>query len=304
MVEFIPKNLNGPAVIKAANSNTLSDTYRDRLAIMYQFIGDTVPEIKFDLGGRSFSTPIMAGPIGGTDKGEGGTLAYAKAVADAGSVFWSGFHDKECWTSVLKAGIPAVRVIKPLDSNERLIEEIKFDTDNGAVAYAMDISHGMDVYGEKDKQQEQFNSKTADDLHLLAEASPLPFILKDVQSVHDAVLAAEAGVQGIVLSGHNNRFPCSIPPLKLLPLVRQAVGDKLMILVDGGLSSGYDVFKALALGADGTLCARQLLASFMKEGGDGLTQKILEMTAELKGAMANTGSTALGHINHGCIVEL
>lgn len=304
MKTFVPKN-KGPAVIKAANSNNISDTYRDSLTISYSFIGNTVPEISFSIGSRKSASPIMAGPVGGIDRVDGGSIAdYANAVKEAGCIYWSPFHDKEAWTAVLKAGIPAVRVIKPLADNNRLLEEIQFDTENGAAAYAMDISHGMTVYGEMDGQQEAFASKTVEDLKLLNDASSLPFFLKDVQSVRDASLASEIGVAGIVLSGHNNRFPCSVPPLMLLPMIRSAVGDKLKIFVDGGINNGYDAYKALALGADGVLCARGLLAAYGKGGADAVTEKLLEMTAELKGAMANTGSPDLAHINRDCIIAL
>ena len=121
-------------------------------------------------------------------------------------------------------------------------------------------------------------------------------------TVRDALIAQAAGATGIVISNHNNRFPCAIPPLMALPEIRAAVGEDFRILVDGGLNSGYDVFKALALGADGTLCARGLLASFSKDGEEGLQTKVLEMTAELKGAMAATGSSDLAHINRDAIV--
>jgi isopentenyl diphosphate isomerase/L-lactate dehydrogenase-like FMN-dependent dehydrogenase len=244
----------------------------------------------------------MVGPIGGFDRAQPeGTLGAAKATQEAGSIFWTGFHNKAEWTEILKAGVPAVRVIKPLHDNDRLLEEIEFDTKNGAVGYAMDIDHGMTVYGDWDAQQEQFSPKTVADFRLLSEASPLPFFLKGIVSVRDAVKAAEAGVTGIVVSGHNNRFPCAIPPLKILPEIRKAVGNELTILVDGGLNTGYEVFKALALGADGVLSARAMLGAYAKDGTEGLTQKILEMTAELKGAMANTGSTSLKDINHNSI---
>ena len=305
MATFIPKGKNGPVVIKSLNSNQISDAYRDRLVISYQFIESCVPTIAFPFGDRVLNTPVMVGPIGGFDRvSEAGTLGAARATAEAGSIFWTGFHNKTEWTEILKAGVPAVRVIKPLKDNKRLLEEIAFDTENGAAGYAMDIDHGLTVYGELDAQQEQFSPKTVADFRLLSEASPLPFFLKGVVSVHDALLAAEAGGTGIVISGHNNRFPCAVPPLKILPKIREAVGDRLQILVDGGLNTGYEVFKALALGADGVLSARGMLAAYSKEGPDGLTQHILEVTAELKGAMGNTGSPDLKHINRESVILL
>ena len=303
MLTFKPEH-KGPVIIKAANSNTLSDTYRDSLAIMYRAIGNVVPDISFEFGGKTVATPIMAGAVGGADKGERGVLGYAQAINEAGAIYWTGFHDKDAWAETLKQGLNAVRVIKPLADNQRLLDEIRFDEEHGALAYAMDISHGMTVYGEKDGQQEKFDSKTEEDLQMLNEAASIPFILKDVMSIEDALIAKKIGVYGIILSGHNNRFPCAVPPLKILPEVRKAVGEDMKIFVDGGMNNGYDAFKALALGADGVLCARMLVGAYIKDGYEGCAMKILQMSAELKGAMANTGSSDLKHINRNCIVEL
>ena len=298
---FVRKT-QGPAVIKAASSNTISDAYRDSITIAYQYIGSTIASTAFDFFGRTFDTPIMAGPIGMHGKGpEAGDLGYARAVKEAGSIYWSHYHDPEAWSRILAEGLPAIRVIKPLADIEKFINEVMYDTEHGALGYAMDIDHGMDAYGEMDRQAEAFAAKSAEDIRRISEASPLPFFLKGILSVHDAVMAKEAGVSGIVVSGHNNRFPCAVPPLMILPEIRKAVGDEMMILIDGGMNSGYDVFKALALGADGVLNARNLCAAYMKDGEEGLTYRILEMTAELKGAMGNTGSRDLAHINRGSV---
>lgn len=301
-VQFVRKT-QGPAVIKAASSNTISDAYRDAITIAYQYIGSTVASTEFDFFGTGIETPIMSGPIGLHGKGpEAGDLGYARAVNEAGSIYWSHYHDPEAWQQILNEKLRAIRVIKPLADIDRLIDEIRYDTEHGALGYAIDIDHGMDAYGEMDRQAEQFSSKTFEEIHRLSEASPLPFFLKGILSVEDAKLARQAGVSGIVVSGHNNRFPCAVPPLKSLPAIRDAVGDALMILIDGGMNTGYDVFKALALGADGVLNARSFCAAYMKEGEEGLTYRILEMTAELKGAMGNTGSADLKHINKNSII--
>lgn len=295
----------GPAVIRSANSNTLSDNYRDSLAIAYQFIGSVIPKIQFSFCGREFTTPVMVGPVGGFNKFPDGCLRAARATNEAGSLFWSDYHDPEAWKNILAEGIPAIRVIKPIKDNDRLIQEIRYDTEHGALGYAVDFDHGITPYGEFDEQRGvPFGPKSIDDLKKLNEASELPFFLKGVMSVHDALMAREAGVAGIIISNHNNRFPCTVPPLRLLPEVRKAVGDDLIILIDGGLNTGYEAFKALALGADGILFARDAAAAFVKGQDEGLKGKILQMTAELKGAMANTGSPDLQHINHECVIKL
>ena len=303
MREFVPVN-KGPAVIKGAkSSNVISDAYKDDLTIAYQYIGSTEADITFDFCGQKLYAPIMAGPIGGQNKiMEDGIFHYARAIQEASSVVWSDYHSPDTWDRILAEGIPALRVIKPLADLEQIKADVKHDEENGALGFAMDIDHGLTPYGRNDKQKEAFSPKTVDDLKEFVTCTELPFYMKGILSVHDALAAKEAGAAGIVLSGHNNRFPCAVPPLKVLPEIRKAVGENMQIFIDGGFNNGYDVFKALALGADGVLCARSFLAAFAKDHEEGLTLKILEMGAELRGAMANTGSPDLKHINRDAVI--
>ena len=304
MKDFIPKEHKGPRVIKSKSSNQLSDEYRDSIMISYQYLGEAInPDTTFRIGDYTASTPIMAGPVSmRTIENDAPELAYARAVHEAGSVFWSHFFGAENYEKLLAEGIPALRVLKPLSDMEEIIRNIRHDEECGAIGYAMDVDHIYSVYGKMEMSPAVCGSKTVDDIKRINEASSLPFFLKGIISVHDALIAKEAGVYGIVLSGHNNRFPCAAPPLRILPEIRKAVGDEMMILLDGGMNTGYDVFKALALGADGVLSARTLLGAMVKEGADGLTYKLQEMTAELKGAMAVTGSPDLRSINRSSLV--
>ena len=231
MRTFVPKN-QGPAVIRSMSSNTISDAYRDTITIAYQFIGSTVADTSWSFCGRTLNAPVMAGPIGlhGDKMPADADVLYARAAAEAGSVYWAHYHSPENWAKTLAEGIPAIRVIKPLRDIDAFIDEVKFDTDHGAIGYAMDIDHGITVYGEMDAQQKPFGPKTVDDLRRISEASPLPFFIKGVMTAHDALLAREAGAAGVVISGHNNRFPCAVPPLKALPGIRAAVGEDFVLV--------------------------------------------------------------------------
>ena len=230
---------------------------------------------------------------------------YAKGVMEAGAILWYHYHSPEIHAKLLAEGAKVVRVIKPMRDIDEVLCAIKYDTEHGALGYSMDISHGMNVYGELDAQpQAEFGPKSIDDIKRINDASKLPFYPKDVMSVRDALILKEIGVAGVVLSGHNNRFPCAVPPLKILEDVRAAVGDDFKIFVDGGLNNGYDAFKALALGADGVLSARGLAGAFAKGGSEGVALKILEMNAELKGAMSATCSPDLKSINRDCIIKM
>jgi len=303
MREFVPAN-KGPAVITGAkSSNTISDEYRNAITISYQYINSDEADTTFEFCGKKLSSPIMCGPIGGLNKVmDHGVVNYAKGIEEANSMYWTDYHERDAWEEILSHGYPALRVIKPLADLGRLKEEIRHDEEKGAPAFAMDVDHGITPYGKRDGQKEAFAPKTEADLKELAGCTSLPFYLKGIISVHDAEAAMEAGARGIVVSGHNNRFPCMVPPLKMLPEIRAAVGDRLEIYVDGGFNNGYDVFKALALGADGVLIARAGLAAFAKGQSEGIADLLLEMSAQLKGAMANTGSRDLKHINRDAVI--
>lgn len=288
---------NIPSAPPSVNSNIISDAYRDAITISYRYVDSVSADTSFNFHGRKFAAPIMAGPIGGQKQVmENGYYQYAKTLADAGLFAWMNFHDMDGWNQILNDQTPGMRVIKPVEDLNRALQEIKHDTEMGALGYAMDVDFGMTLYGIFNKQGNACAPKTKESLQKLASASPLPFYLKGVLNVHDAVAAKEAGAAGVVLSGHNNRFPCAVPPLKVLPEIRKAVGSDFEIYIDGGFTNGYDVFKALALGADGVLVARAFIGAFVKGGADGLKEKAEQMTAELKGALSNTGSTDIKHI--------
>ena len=115
----------------------------------------------------------------------------------------------------------------------------------------MDIDHifgenGVDVcVGEKMAVQ------TADMLRSYVESSKLPFVVKGVLSVRDALTCAEIGAKAIIVSHHHGRMPYAVPPMMVLPEIKKALeGKDVKIIVDCGIASGADVYKAIALGAD------------------------------------------------------
>ncbi len=93
-----------------------------------------------------------------------------------------------------------------------------------------------------------------------------PIVVKGIQSVADAVVAADHGIEAIALSNHGGRQLDFAPaPLDLIPAIADAVGDRLEIICDGGARRGSDIVKALALGADAVMAGRPYLYAL----GDG-----------------------------------
>ena len=129
-----------------------------------------------------------------------------------------------------------------------------------------------------------------EDLKAYAEAAKLPFIAKGVLSVSDALKCRDAGCKAIVVSHHHGRIPFGVPPLAVLPgIVKALKGSGMLVFVDCGMDSGYDAYKALALGADAVAVGRGILKPLLKEGKDGVVTKVNEMKQQLAELMLYTG---------------
>jgi isopentenyl diphosphate isomerase/L-lactate dehydrogenase-like FMN-dependent dehydrogenase len=116
-------------------------------------------------------------------------------------------------------------------------------------------------------------------------------------SERDTYKCLEAGAKGIVVSHHHGIQDFVIPPLMALPKIAKVVNNSIPIFVDCCVSSGMDVFKALALGATAVSVGRALMDPLRVEGADGVQNKIAAMTEELAAVMARTGSKDIKSID-------
>ena len=145
-------------------------------------------------------------------------------------------------------------------------------------------------------------SKTVEELKEIARIAGKPFILKGIMTVAGAKKALEAGASGIVVSNHGGRVLDQCPATaEVLPAIVDAVGGKMTVLVDGGIRSGMDVFKALALGADGVLIARPFVTMVYGGGADGVQVYVEKLKAELADAMVMCGAHSLSDIDRSMI---
>lgn len=141
-----------------------------------------------------------------------------------------------------------------------------------------------------------------DDLDWVRERWPGPMVLKGILDVEDARRAADAGVEGIVVSNHGGRQLDGVPSAAaVLPAIAAAVGDRLTVLADGGIRSGLDVFRMLALGARGVLLGRAWAYALGAAGGPGVAHMLELVASELQVAMALTGCTRVADIGPACL---
>jgi len=128
------------------------------------------------------------------------------------------------------------------------------------------------------------------DIDWVRERWPGPLVLKGVLDSEDAREAARCGVDGLVVSNHGGRQLDGVASgIAALPAIVEAVGDNLTVLMDGGVRSGLDVLKALALGAKACLIGRAWAFALAAGGEAGVAHMLNVLRAELRMAMSLTG---------------
>ena len=138
---------------------------------------------------------------------------------------------------------------------------------------------------------------TPADITWIRENWPGRLVLKGVQSLDDALLAADLGVDGIVLSNHGGRqADRANVPLEILPIVVDAVGRQVQVAIDGGIMSGTDIAAALAFGARFVLVGRAYLYGLMAGGRDGVARSVDILEKELRTTMQLIGVTSIDEL--------
>lgn len=278
---------------------------------------DTICENKpvdtaFKVFSQTFDLPVFAAPVGAMTLHYGDKyddLTYndilVSACAAAGIAAFTGDGTNP---AVVEGAVKAIAsshghgvpTIKPW--NMELIQQ-KMELANTAdpFAVAMDIDAAGLPFLKN--MQPPAGSKTVDELREIAAWAKKPFILKGIMTVEGAKKALKAGASGIVVSNHGGRVLDNCPATaEVLPSIVDAVGGKLTIFVDGGIRTGMDVFKALALGADAVLIGRPFVTMVYGGGAEGVQIYADKLKAELSDAMAMCGAHSLADIRRDMII--
>jgi L-lactate dehydrogenase (cytochrome) len=145
---------------------------------------------------------------------------------------------------------------------------------------------------------------TWDNLSLLRESTELPIVLKGIQHADDARRAADAGMDGIIVSNHGGRqVDGAIASLDALPPIVDAVPDDFPVLFDSGVRTGADAFKALALGARAVLIGRPFVWGLAVGGEQGVRHVLRGLLAELDLTVALSGHTGFGQVGPDVLVR-
>ncbi len=280
---------------KADDANVINRAYLDHLLVEMRVVDAQLPDLETEIFGRTYALPIMMPAFSHLNKvgkdGRKPMTEYALAARELNVLNWVGMEPDDVYGEIAKTGADTVRIIKPFADHEMIMQQIEYARNHGAVAVGIDIDHIAGKDGGYDVVDSlPLGPVLQEDLKAYAEAAKLPFIAKGVLSVSDALKCKDAGCKAIVVSHHHGRIPFGMPPVAVLPgIVKALKGSGMLIFVDCGIDSGYDAYKALALGADAVAVGRGILKPLLKEGKDGVVAKVNEMKQQLAELMLYTG---------------
>jgi len=293
-------------------------------------------DMSTDILGVKYDTPIVVAPVGGhkmfPPEGEIATAKGAKAgnhlqilststttgvedvTAARGAPIWYQLYASNSWdvakalvTRAEKAGCPVVAVTVDRSggrNQETLFRLRQTDTRNcdtchdrsslNANQARRSMYQGIDLSGLKNTQSSAMNW---DFIKRLRDTTKMKIVLKGILAYEDAVLAADAGVDGIIVSNHGGRSEDSgRSSIDTLPEIVEAVKGRMPILVDSGFRRGTDIVKALCMGATAVCIGRPYIWGLGAFGQPGVERVLELMRVELYGAMQQVGAPTIKHL--------
>jgi 4-hydroxymandelate oxidase len=283
----------------------LNREYMNAISFEMRLLGSVPANTAAQLFGQDLKAPIIASALCESRilKRLGPWSApyleqIAAGLADTGSMMSTGDVDFDQLRRIVEQGAPVLHIVKPYSDKKRILAHLEAAESLGCVAVGMDVDA---MYLEKAWDEvpgpPYLGHQANDDLASYIEATKLPFVIKGVLSVKDAIAARELGAAAIVVSNHGGEaIDYTAPVLELLPVIREAVPE-MTILADSGFRRGADVFKALALGADAVGLGSQLVVGCAAAGREGVRRMLTILQEELERVMNITGSANISGID-------
>lgn len=283
-----------------------------KLCVNMDTICENIPvDTSTELFGNYFALPVFAAPVGAMKLHYGekyDDLSYnnilVSSCAEAGILAFTGDGTDE---RVMEGAVAAIKktnglgipTVKPWDA-DTVRQKLMLIDSAAPLAVAMDIDAAGLPFLKNRKPPA--GSKTVEELHAIIERAGRPFIVKGIMTVNGAKKALAAGASGIVVSNHGGRVLDQCPATaEVLPEIADAVAGKMKIFVDGGIRTGMDVFKALALGADAVLIGRPFVTMVYGSGEEGVKCYVQKLKTELVDTMAMCGAHRISEINRAMV---
>ncbi|MGL1864212.1 MAG: alpha-hydroxy-acid oxidizing protein [Pseudodesulfovibrio sp.] len=274
------------------------------------------PDTSCSVLGYDLDMPVLAAPIGGISFNMGGGVSeeeYIDAVISgskaSGVIGCVGdgvpaFVHEAGNAAIVKNSGYGIPFIKPWEGDE-MAEKFEKARATGCTTFGMDVdAAGLITLRQMGRP---VSPKTADELKEIVEIVHgwgAKFILKGIMTADDAHLAAQVGVDAIVVSNHGGRVLDHTPgTAEVLPAVAEAVKGQIDVLVDGGVRDGADVLKMLALGADAVMIGRPISVAAVGGLQEGVEKYFATIKSQLLQAMVLTGSANIAAITDRVLYE-
>lgn len=293
----------------AANSASLA-----AVKLRMRLVGEHFePDTSADFLGQKLAFPIMGSStagFGGQDLMDERAFndAALQGCLDAGTLSWRG--DTEHYTLEHHATLDAIEAVggrgipifKPRsqDDLKRLIERA---VAAGVPALGVDLD-GCGSTNMARAGQPVYRKSVTDLRELVTAASGTPFIAKGVLDPDDAEDCVDAGVRVVAVGNHGGRvLDSTLGTAEALPVIRERVGEGVTLTADGGVRTGYDALKLIALGADAVLIGRDLIRAVLGGGAPGVTLQMKRLQTVLAKAMLMTNCPTVSDITGDALVR-
>ena len=282
------------AYTRLSDANEITQRYMDSILIEERLIDSVLADLKTTFLGETFSMPVMTPAFSHLKQMNGRELTgleeYSLAARECNILNFCGMMENDMFQKIADTGAKTVRIVKPYADNGKVKDQIAFAKEAGAFGVGMDIDHIFGMTGYDVVVGEEMAPQTFDMLRSYVTSVDIPFVVKGVLSVSDAVKCADIGAKAIIVSHHHGRLPYAVPPLMILPEIKEALkGRDVEIIVDCSIASGADVYKALALGADAAAVGRSMLPHLESDGVKGVVEFLKDIGDELRFIMSCTG---------------
>jgi len=272
-----------------------------RVRLNMRLLHDTTnPDLSVTVLGKELALPVLAAPIGGVSFNMGGKHSeeeYISAVLSGclarGTLGCTGdgvpaFIHETAFKVMGELNGEAIPFIKPWEDAE-LYDKLGKAAEAGARIAGIDVdAAGLVTLA---KMGRPVTPKSPQKIRDIIDRFPMQFIIKGIMTPDEALKACDAGAAGVVVSNHGGRVLDFTPGVaEVLPRVAAAVKGQMAVLADGGIRTGVDVLKMLALGADAVLIGRPFSIAAMGGLQEGVTAYLDQLAGELRSALVLTGT--------------
>jgi 4-hydroxymandelate oxidase len=278
----------------------------DRYTFRPRYIDAVIPETACRILDVELATPVimsaMTMPIPAIT--ENGLMDVAEGLKDAGSLMWTGTPIPQNLKELAATGVPLAANVKPFKNRDRVFQDLEKIQSAGVTWAGIETDAGQGTKIHDKQVASDCAPLSLPELKAIRNKVSCPLICKGVLSRRDAEKCVEAGADGLVVSNHGAHTLDYLPhALQVMAEIVEAVGDRAVLIADGGFRRGSDILKGLAFGASLVGLGRPILFGLAAEGKQGVFSVINEITAEMKRIMCLIGAHDHAGLTRDMLIE-